>query len=95
MDTAGPLIVTDHAAEREACRRFRAGLYGCLTRRADALFELADTLVAGEAVATAPPPHLNVMKKGLRGGNVGLSSQPAPWRPGHVVRRIGPVAPEA
>lgn len=67
MDTAGPLIVTDHAAEREACRRFRAGLYGCLTRRADASFELADTLVAGEAVATAPPPHLSLEPAFRRG----------------------------
>jgi hypothetical protein len=36
-----------------------------------------------------------VMKRGLAGDNVGLSKQPAPRRPGHVVRRIGPVAPEA
>jgi F420H(2)-dependent quinone reductase len=42
-----------------------------------------------------PLIRLNVMKKGLRGGNVGLSSQPAPSRPGHVVRHIGPGAPEA
>jgi hypothetical protein len=60
MDTAGSLRVTDRAAEREALRRFRGDLHGCLTRRADALFELADTLVAGHAVATAPPPHLSL-----------------------------------
>lgn len=60
MDTAGPVSVTDHAGEREACRSFREDLYGCLSRRADALFELADTLVAGEALATAPPPHLSL-----------------------------------
>jgi len=67
MDTAGPLSVIDQAAEREACRRFRADLYGCLTRRADALFELADTLVAGEAVATASPPHLSLEPAFRRG----------------------------
>jgi hypothetical protein len=60
MDTAGSLRVTDRAAEREALRRFRGDLHGCLTRRADALFELADTLVAGHAVGTAPPPHLSL-----------------------------------
>ena len=35
------------------------------------------------------------MKKGLAGDNVGLSKQPAPGGPEHVVRRIGPVTPEA
>jgi len=48
-------------------RRLRAGLYGCLTRRADALFELADTLVAGHALATAPPPHLSLEPAFRRG----------------------------
>jgi len=67
MDTAGALRVTDHAAEGEACGAFRAGLYGCLTRRADALFELADTLVAGHALATAPPPHLSLEPAFRRG----------------------------
>jgi len=42
------------------------------------------------------PTLWNVMKKGLAGDNVGLSKQPAPGgRPGHVIRRIGPVTPEA
>ncbi len=67
MDTAGPLSVTDHAAEGAACSAFRAGLYGCLVRRADALFELADTLVAGQAVATGPPPHLSLEPAFRRG----------------------------
>ena len=66
MDTAGPLSVTDHV-EHAACSAFRASLYGCLTRRADALFELADTLVAGHAVATAPPPHLSLEPAFRRG----------------------------
>lgn len=35
-----------------------------------------------------------VMKRSLAGDNVGLSRQPAPRRPRHVVRRIGSVAPE-
>ena len=67
MDTAGPLSSTDHVGERETLRSFRGDLYGCLTRRADALFELADTLVAGEAVATAPPPHLSLEPAFRRG----------------------------
>ena len=29
----------------ERLREFRAGLYGCLARRADALFELADAVL--------------------------------------------------
>ena len=66
MDTAGPLSVADHGGEREACKSFRAGLYGCLVRRADASFELADTLVAGQAVATAPPPHLSLDRTSTR-----------------------------
>lgn len=39
---------------------FRFNLYACATKRADALFELCDTLVAGQRVATAPPPHLSL-----------------------------------
>ncbi len=66
METAGPLDVTDHV-EHAACSAFRASLYGCLARRADALFELADTLVAGHAVATAPPPHLSLEPAFRRG----------------------------
>ena len=54
-------------AALETLRRFRGGLYGCLARRADASFELADTLVAGEAVATAPPPHLSLEPAFRRG----------------------------
>ena len=67
MDTAGPVSVTDHLSERATLRSFRRDLYGCLTRRADALFELADTLVAGEAMATAPPPHLSLEPAFRRG----------------------------
>lgn len=67
MDTAGPVSVTDHAARREACTAFREGLYGCLVRRADALFELADTLVTGQAVAAGPPPHLSLEPAFRRG----------------------------
>ena len=57
----------EEPAALEPLRRFRADLYGCLTRRADALFELADTLVAGQAVATAPPPHLSLEPAFRRG----------------------------
>jgi ABC-2 type transport system ATP-binding protein len=38
--------------------------------------------------------ELNVMKTGLAGDIVGLSTQPAPGGPRDVVRRIGPVTPE-
>ena len=67
MDTAGPDRITDQAARGEACRSFRAGLYGCFPRRADALFELADTLAAGHAVAAGPPPHLSLEPAFRRG----------------------------
>ena len=67
MGTQGSLRVIDQAAELTACGAFRDGLYGCLRRRADALFELADTLVAGHAVATGPPPHLSLEPAFRRG----------------------------
>ena len=41
MGTQGSRRVSDQAAELTACGAFRDGLYGCLRRRADALFELA------------------------------------------------------
>ncbi len=67
MDSAGSLGVTDQAAEGVTCGAFRAGLYRCLARRADALFELADALVAGHAVASGPPPHLSLEPPFRRG----------------------------
>jgi DDE superfamily endonuclease len=67
MDTAGPVSVSNHLGELEVLRSFREGLHGCLARRADALFELADTLVAGHAAGTAPPPHLSLEPAFRRG----------------------------
>ncbi|MFH0750281.1 MAG: NF041680 family putative transposase [Chloroflexota bacterium] len=84
MDTAGPVSVTDHLAERATLRSFRQGLYGCLTRRVDASFELADTLVAGEAMATAPPPHLSLESAFRRG-----------WGSTYGALRRGRIAEEA
>ena len=46
---------------------FRQGLYACMTRWADALFELSDTLVAGEGVTTFPPTHLSLEAGSRRG----------------------------
>ena len=84
MDTAGPVSVTNHAAERATLRSFRGGLYGCLTRRADASFELADTLVTGGALATAPPPHLSLEPAFRRG-----------WGSTYGALRRGRIADEA
>ena len=49
----------------EALCAFRVDLYGCIRRRADALFELADALLAREAVASLP--HLSLRAAHRRG----------------------------
>jgi hypothetical protein len=46
-------------------RTFRADLYGCLVRRADALFELTDALLAAEAFPSLP--HLSLLPLHRRG----------------------------
>jgi hypothetical protein len=74
----------EEPAALETLRRFRADLYGCRARRADALFELADTLVAGHAVATAPPPHLSLESAFRRG-----------WGSTYGALRRGRIAEEA
>jgi hypothetical protein len=66
-DGAAVGMVERAAAGEEACRSFRAGLYACLSRRADALFELGDALAAGQAVASGPPPHLSLEPTFRRG----------------------------
>lgn len=66
MDTAGPATTTANG-DLDALGWFRLNLYCCAARRADALFELCDTLVAGEAIATAPPPHLSLNPAFRRG----------------------------
>ena len=46
-------------------RCFRADLHDCFGRRADALFEVADALVAAEAVVSLP--HLSLQAAHRRG----------------------------
>ena len=41
----------------EGLRAFRTDLHGCFPRRADALFELSDALLAAESVPSLP--HLS------------------------------------
>lgn len=65
MDTATPARSTDD--DIDALEWFRLNLYTCATRRADALFELGDTLVAGGGVATLAPPHLSLQSAFRRG----------------------------
>lgn len=65
MDTAE--LVSSLSDDLNKLGWFRLGLYGCATRRADALFELCDTLVAGTHVATGPPPHLSLEPAFRRG----------------------------
>ncbi len=65
MDTAE--LVSSLSDDVNKLGWFRLGLYGCATRRADALFELCDTLVAGTHVATSPPPHLSLEPAFRRG----------------------------
>ena len=55
---------TSLSAQREL-REFRAALYGCFERRADALFELVDALLAGGAAAS--PVHLSLQPVHRRG----------------------------
>jgi len=49
----------------QALRAFRADLYGCFRRRADALFELADALLASAVVSSLP--HLSLHAAHRRG----------------------------
>ena len=53
------------AHELASLRSFRAALYGCFRRRADALFELADALLAAETIASLP--HLSLQATHRRG----------------------------
>src|SRR5688572_19690099 len=46
-------------------RAFRAALHDCFDRRADALFELADALLAADSVASLP--HLSLQAAHRRG----------------------------
>ena len=53
------------APDLAALRTFRSALHGCFHRRADALFELGDALVAAEAVPSLP--HLSLQAVHRRG----------------------------
>ena len=46
-------------------RDFRADFYACLSRRGDALFDLADALLAADAVPS--PVHLSLVPAHRRG----------------------------
>ena len=46
-------------------RTFRTDLYGCFVRRADALFEVVDAILAGDAIASLP--HLSLVPLHRRG----------------------------
>jgi hypothetical protein len=48
-----------HSAARSRLQAFRAGLHACCTRRADALFELADALLSAQT-PVASLPHLSL-----------------------------------
>ena len=53
------------AHDLETLRTFRTDLYGCFPRRADALFELGDALLAAEANPSLP--HLSLQAAHRRG----------------------------
>ena len=53
------------AHDLETLRAFRTALHGCFRRRADALFELVDALLAAETVASLP--HLSLQAAHRRG----------------------------
>jgi len=57
---AAPLNQQDACDQLAGLRAFRAGLYRCASRRRDALFELADALIAGHSEAAGGPPHLSL-----------------------------------
>jgi hypothetical protein len=53
------------AYDLAALRSFRAAVYACFERRADALFELVDALLAAESVDSLP--HLSLQAPHRRG----------------------------
>jgi hypothetical protein len=56
----------DHAAALARLQSFRAGLYGCCSRRGDALFDLADALLSTQG-PVASLPHLSLEPAHRRG----------------------------
>jgi hypothetical protein len=59
------LHAMDSLSALETLRTFRNSLYGCLHRRADALFELTDALLSAESVPS--PVHLSLQPSHHRG----------------------------
>ena len=59
------LRAMDYLSALDAFRAFRNSLYGCLHRRADALFELTDALLTAEQVPS--PVHLSLQPSHRRG----------------------------
>ena len=55
----------DQSLTTAGLQRFRGGLYRCLGRRRDALFELVDALLAAEAMPSLP--HLSLVPVHRRG----------------------------
>jgi hypothetical protein len=55
----------DNTAPLAALRAFRRDLYSCVTRRADAVFELVDALLAAESIPSLP--HLSLAPLYRRG----------------------------
>jgi hypothetical protein len=53
------------AHDLESLRTFRTDLHGCFPRRADALCELVDALLAAESVGALP--HLSLQAPHRRG----------------------------
>lgn len=51
--------MTDGRGDTEELRSFRRGFYGCLRRRADALFELTDAMLTSGTVPS--PVHLSLL----------------------------------
>jgi hypothetical protein len=59
------LRAMDYLSALDTFRAFRNSLYGCLHRRADALFELTDALLSAESVPS--PVHLSLEASHRRG----------------------------
>jgi hypothetical protein len=59
----------------QSLRAFRGDLYGCFRRRADALFEVADALLASVAVPSLP--HLGLRAVHWRGWGSAYAAQAA------------------
>lgn len=50
-------VISGGSDDPAASRAYRGSFYACLSRRADALFELADAILTGGRCAFAVPPQ--------------------------------------